>query len=84
MTYKLNPLIKLFSSPVILRVGDGNAPDQYFESGTQLAEETFDKNYLVESVCAQDNQIILTIKENKMINNMEWEKENPSANLSFF
>lgn len=84
MTYKLNPLVKLFCAPVILHFGDGNAPDQYFENGTQLAEEIFDRNYLLEAVSAQNNQIVVTIKENKMINNTEWENESSATNLSFF
>lgn len=72
MTYKLNSLVRQFLSPVILHFGDGNAPDRYFKSGAQLAEETFDKNYLVESVSAQKDQIILTIKENESINTTNW------------
>lgn len=72
MTYKLNPIVGQFLSPVILRFGDGNAPDRHFENGTQLAEETFDKNYLLESVGAQGDQIVLTVKENRNINTTNW------------
>lgn len=72
MTYKLNPIVGLFLSPIVLRFGESNAPDRHFLNGAQLAEETFDKNYLLESVSAQGEQIILTIKENTSVNTINW------------
>lgn len=72
MTYRLNPVVRHIFSPVILRFGDENIPDRHFESGLQLAEETFDKNYVLESIGAQDNQILLIIRENRCINTTNW------------
>ncbi len=81
MTYKLNSIVGKFRSPVLLRFGDNSNPDWYFESGTQLAEEVFDKNYLIESVSAQNDQIVLTVMENKSINITNWVGEEA---VSFF
>ena len=81
MTYKLNSIVSKFRSPVLLRFGDNSNPDRYFESGTQLAEEVFDKNYLIESVSAQNDQIVLTVMENKSINITNWVGEEA---VSFF
>lgn len=72
MTYKLNPVVGQFLSPIVLRFRDGNAPNRHFQNGAQLAEETFDKNYLLESVSAQGDQIVLAIKENRKINTANW------------
>jgi len=81
MTYKLNSVVEKIVSPILLHFGDGSKPDRLFESGAQLAEEVFDKNYLVESVSAQNDQIILTVMENKSINITNWVGE---ETVSFF
>ncbi len=84
MTYKLNPIVSQFLSSIILRFDDSDIPGRYFENGAQLAEESFDKNYLLESVSAQNNQIILTVKENGLINSTGWVGKDNVSNTSFF
>jgi hypothetical protein len=72
MTYKLNSIVRKFLSPVLVHFGDNSSPDRYFKNGTQLAEEVFEKNYLIESISAQNDQIILTVVENKSVNTTNW------------
>ena len=84
MTYKLNPIVGRFISPIILRFQDGNTPDRHFEDSATLASEIFDRPYLIVNICAQENQIVLTVKENNLINSTEWVKEDNASNTSFF
>ena len=67
MTYKLNPIVGRFVSPIILRFCDGSEPDRYFENGSQLVEEAFGCRYLLESVCASGDRIVLTVTEGSTI-----------------
>lgn len=84
MTYKLNPIVGQCISPVILSFQDGNAPDRHFENGAALASEIFDRPYLIANICAQENQIVLTVKENNLINGTEWVRKDNASNTSFF
>ena len=84
MTYKLDPVVGRFGSPIILRFHDGNAPDSHFKDGDALTSEIFDGPYLIDNICAQNNQIVLTVKENNLINSTEWVKEDNASSTSFF
>ena len=78
MKYKLNPAIGKITSPVILSIGDEKIE---YPSGQSAVDSEFDKNYLVDSLFAQDNKIIVILKENKNINNTSWVGE---EQVSFF
>ncbi len=84
MTYKLNPIVGQFISSIILRFQDSNAPDRFFKSGTALAGEIFDRPCFIDSVCAQENQIVLSVRENNLINSTEWVEEDNVSDISFF
>lgn len=72
MTYKLNPIVRQLQSSIILCFAESNMPNCYFENGAQLAETEFDKPYLLDSIRAQDSQIVLRVVENKSINAGNW------------
>ena len=61
MTYKLNPQLKLIKAPVILVV---EGQESCYESGEELTTLTFEKNYIIDSVNAIDNKVVVTLKEN--------------------
>ena len=80
MTYKLNPEVKKITSPITIKF-DGADDVLNFANGVALAEADFDKNYLIESVSAKDGSIEITIRENDMVNVVNWVGEEA---VSFF
>lgn len=78
MTYKLNPDVKKITSPVVLVV-DG--VQQEYPNGMALSEVSFEKQYLVSSLSAQDGKVVISIKENMQINDTSWANGKP---VSFF
>ena len=78
MTYKLNPDVKKITSPVVLVV-DG--VQQEYPNGMALSEVSFEKQYLVSSLSAQDGKVVISIKENMQINDTSWANGKP---FSFF
>lgn len=73
MTYKLNPEVSKIQSPVILRIEGGElSTDETYANGAELANAIFEKNYLVRSLAAQGDVIVLTVSENLCINNANW------------
>lgn len=69
MTYKLNPQLKLIKAPVILVV---EGQESCYESGEELTTLTFEKNYIIDSVNAIDNKVVVTLKENDRQFNINW------------
>ena len=73
MTYKLNPEVSKIQSPVILRIEGGeSSTDKAYADGAELANATFEKNYVVRSLDAQGGVIVLAVSENLCINNTNW------------
>ncbi len=73
MTYKLNPEVSKIQSPVILRIEGGElSTDETYANGAELANAIFEKNYLVRSLAAQGDVIVLTVSENLCVNNTNW------------
>ena len=80
MTYKLNPEVKKIASPIKIKfVGSDDVLS--FANGVALAEADFEKNYLIESVSAKDDSIEITLRENDMVNVVNWVGEEA---VSFF
>ena len=69
MTYKLNSVLRLIKSPVIL-VGDEE--EQEYPSGEALLEREFDKYYVVSSITAKNNHVVVSLKENDRVFDMNW------------
>lgn len=80
MTYKLNPEVKKIQSPVVVKFSDQEV-DMAFESGAALADAVFDRNYLIESLAAEGDSVVLTVRENDTINAVNWVGEEA---VSFF
>ena len=80
MTYKLNQEVKKIASPITIRF-DGSDDVLSFANGTALADACFEKNYLIESVAAKDSTIEITLRENDMVNVVNWVGEEA---VSFF
>ena len=71
MTYKLNPELKKIHAPIVLRFADGTA-DMSFPDGQALAVADFGKNYLTDSLCVENNTVVLTLRENDTVNVVNW------------
>lgn len=71
MTYKLNPEVSKIKSPVLLRI-KGVESSELYADGAELANATFEKNYVVRSLVARENVIVLTVEENRRINATNW------------
>ena len=78
MTYKINQFVEHIVSPVCVIIGNRKIR---FKDGKQLAETTFDKNYLIDEIYSEDGGICISFKENDMIHTMNWIGEEP---VSFF
>ena len=69
MTYKLNPQLRLIKAPVILVV-DG--VERMYSSGEELTRLEFEKYYVVNSISARGNKVVIMLKENDRIFNINW------------
>lgn len=65
MTYKLEVFIEKIKSPVICDFGNEKIE---FADGMELTRETFDKYWLIHTIQAQNDKIILIMKENDKLN----------------
>lgn len=62
MSYKLNYMISLIESNVVLMFPDGSSRE--YADGKQAAEETFDKRYDVKSMKANEGKVEIVLAEN--------------------
>jgi hypothetical protein len=69
MTYKLDPKLKLIKVPVIL-VSEGY--ENCYGSREELTALTFVKNYIIESISARENSVVVTLKENDRQFKINW------------
>jgi hypothetical protein len=69
MTYKLNPQLRLIKAPVILVI---EGVEQCYGSGEELTTLTFDKNYIIDSISARDDRVVVALKENDRQFNINW------------
>ena len=78
MRYKLNSEIGKVSSPVRLIFPNGMKID-YHDGKSALSAE-YDISYCIQSISAEHNMMVVTLKENDMINDTGWSK----SEVSFF
>ena len=69
MTYKLNPQLRLIKAPVILVV---EGVERMYSSGEELTRLEFKKYYVVNSISARGNKVVITLKENDRTFNINW------------
>ena len=81
MTYKLNPELKIIQSPLVLLI-DGEKTE--YENGNALTEQIFEKNYLIDSITAKENRIVIELKENASVNVIPDSWTNKADAVSFF
>jgi len=81
MTYKLNPALKIILSPLIV-VFDGKETEYISEKA--LSEQVFGKNYLVDSITAKADRIVISLVENPNATSNGDSWEHGSDLLSFF
>lgn len=62
MGYKLNYMIRLIDSPIMLFFPDGSSKE--FADGEEVIKETFDKRYDVRTIKANADKIEVVLKEN--------------------
>ena len=88
MTYKLSDSIlgKIKGSFICII----NGKETVYENPNDLMSQAFDKNYIIASIEAKNNQIVITLKENDIIPNdlnADWAKEHmekTGKEISFF
>ena len=78
MNYKLNPELAKIEAPVVLVI-DGK--EHSYENGVALLHLNFKQNYLIDKITARDNSVVVFLKRNDKINNMNWIGE---ETVSFF
>ncbi|MBP3205439.1 MAG: hypothetical protein J6M66_08455 [Lachnospiraceae bacterium] len=69
MTYKLSPQLRLIKAPVILVI---EGMERQYNSGEELTTLIFDNNYIIGSISARDNKVVVTLKENDRQFNINW------------
>lgn len=88
MTYKLHESLLEKIDGSFICVIDGK--ENIYTSAKELLEQNFEKNYMVSSITARDNQIVVVLKENDIIPNdlnSDWVNkyvEETGKELSFF
>ena len=65
MTYKLNPNLKKIQSLLIVII-DGT--EREYRNGEDLTEQVFEKPYMVDSITARSNRIVIHLRENDRMN----------------
>lgn len=68
MTYKLESFIEKISSPVVCVFGSHTVE---YVNGKFLSSQIFDRFWLVEEIMSQNGRIVLKMKENDKIKNLE-------------
>ena len=67
MKYKLSYEVKKIKSRVLLKFEGKEAE---YKSGTKLADVEFDKYYLIDSITAENDMVVLMLVENTKINDI--------------
>lgn len=78
LTYKLNPDLKRITSPVSLLFPDGTK--MQYANGAEVAEASFEKRYLVDTLQAEDGIVVIDLKEPEPMS-LNWSGEEA---VSFF
>lgn len=78
MKYKLSYEVEKIKSRILMKF-DGNEAE--YESGTELVDVEFDKYYLIDSIAAKNDMVVLELVENTKINDISWCGE---EQVSFF
>jgi len=78
MKYKLSYEVKKIKSRILVKY-DGNEAE--YDSGAELVDVEFDKYYLIDSITAENDMVVLTLIENTKINDTNWSND---SNISFF
>lgn len=78
MKDKLSCEVKKIKSRILVKF-EGNEAE--YESGAELADVEFDKYYLIDSITAENDMVVLTLVENTKINDISW---NNNDDISFF
>lgn len=63
MTYKINPIIEKIQSPVTIILPDDTTRE--YASGAEASKDTFDKNYVISSITAEDGTVVITLSESQ-------------------
>ena len=78
MKYRLNTKLQIIKSPIVIVLPNndgGTAIERRYSNGEELIHEEFDEYYLVEAIEAVDNHIVLRLKVNDRINDINWAGE---------
>ena len=68
MSFYLDNEVRKIQSPIILSIGDR---EMNFENGEALSVYRFEKRYAIDAVSAQDNRIVITLKDGVMSPNTD-------------
>lgn len=64
MTYKLNPILRIFDSPVKVLFPDNTI--QVYSSGEDAAQAVFDRLYKILRITANGNSIVIQLEERQL------------------
>ena len=78
MTYRIDQSVSSICSPIEVLV-EGRRLQ--FANGTEMANAEFDKYYLISSITAKADHIVIELEENKKVNDINWIGEEA---VSFF
>ena len=72
MTYHLDSELKKIISKIKVIIIDSPSEIIMFSSGIELADYDFKKNYMIRSIKAEENYVIIEITENRKENDAIW------------
>lgn len=77
LTYKLQyTFIRKITSPIVVKIGSTSIE---YSSGEECANASFDKPYIIKEVSTIEGKILITLEENKAINDVSsWSKTDQS------
>ena len=75
MTYRIEQFVRKIALPIIAEYEDYQ---NEYSSGNELADSIQDKPYVIESISAENDRIIIKLKQNQNINDTSWSETDQS------
>lgn len=72
MTYKIEGIVEKIESPILCNF---TGITRKYENGKVLAEQTFEKRYIISSIRAENGTVILEMEDRETIPKVNWKTE---------
>ena len=76
MTYRVEQWVRKIISPITVKYQDNV---MHLNNGSDLADYSFDRRYVISSVEADGETVIITLAENDCINDTNWVGEKQAS-----